>query len=118
MLASRQLLDVDIVVLVNLRFDWIEKMIDWIGDTFLAVVTSLPALFVDQDSPRFLLMRGMLGLILNCLNISRIPQRHVAISVLLCALHEDGVESIRTKILSYSLRRFLPNAVIRDPRLA
>jgi hypothetical protein len=64
MLASRQLLDVDIVVLVNLRFDWIEKMIDWIGDTFLAVVTSAPALFVDQDSPRFLLMRGMLGLIL------------------------------------------------------
>src|SRR6516164_10040797 len=64
MLASRQLLDVDIVVLVNLRFDWIEKMLDWIGDTFLAIVTSVPALFVDQDSPRFFLIRGMFGLIL------------------------------------------------------
>jgi hypothetical protein len=39
-------------------------MLDWISDTFLAIVTAVPPLFVDQDSPRFLLMRGMLGLIL------------------------------------------------------
>jgi hypothetical protein len=48
----------------NLWLDWIEKMLDWIGDTFLAIVTAVPALFVDQDSPRFFLIRGMLGLIL------------------------------------------------------
>ena len=39
-------------------------MLDWIGDTFLAIVTSVPALFVDQDSPTFTLLRGMFGIIL------------------------------------------------------
>jgi len=39
-------------------------MLDWISDTFLAIVTAVPTLFVDQDSPRFFLIRGMLGLIL------------------------------------------------------
>jgi len=38
-------------------------MLDWIGDTIFAIVTAVPVLFVDQDSPRFFLMRGMLGLI-------------------------------------------------------
>ena len=40
-------------------------MLDWIGDTIFAIVTAVPALFVDQDSPRFFLIRGMFGLILN-----------------------------------------------------
>ncbi len=39
-------------------------MLDWIGDTFFAIVTAVPALFVDQDSPTFTLLRGMLGVIL------------------------------------------------------
>jgi hypothetical protein len=30
-------------------------MLDWIGDTIFAIVTAVPALFVDQDSPRFFL---------------------------------------------------------------
>jgi hypothetical protein len=41
-----------------------EKMLNWIGDTIFTIVTAVPALFVDQDSPRFFLIRGMLGLIL------------------------------------------------------
>jgi hypothetical protein len=47
-----------------------------------------------------------------------IPHRHAAISALLYALHENGVESIRAEILSYSLRQLLANAAIAASRVA
>jgi hypothetical protein len=72
----------------NLWLDWIEKMLDWIGDTFLAIVTAVPALFVDQDSPRFFLIRGMLGYI-SCLG--RMPHGDAAISPFPCALHGSNL---------------------------
>jgi hypothetical protein len=39
-------------------------MLDWISDTIMAVVTYVPALFVDRHSPNFDLIRTMFGLIL------------------------------------------------------
>jgi hypothetical protein len=44
-----------------------------------------------------------------------IPHRHAAISALL--LHENGVESIRAEILSYSLRQLLAKAAIAASRV-
>ena len=37
-------------------------MLDWLVEKTLAVVNFLPALFVEQDSPRFTLVRGLFGL--------------------------------------------------------
>jgi hypothetical protein len=48
-------------------------MLDWIGGTFLAIVT---ALFVEQDSPTFMLIRGMFGLILMVLVVYLIAMGH------------------------------------------
>ena len=39
-------------------------MLDWISDTILAIVTSVPAVFVAEDSPTFTLVRGVFGLLL------------------------------------------------------
>ena len=39
-------------------------MLDWIGETILAIVTSVPAVFLAEDSPTFTLVRGMFGLLL------------------------------------------------------
>ena len=39
-------------------------MLDWISDTMMAIVTAVPAMFVEQESPNFPLIRAMFGLIL------------------------------------------------------
>ena len=39
-------------------------MLDWLVEKTLAIVNFLPALFVEQDSPSFVLVRGMFGLLL------------------------------------------------------
>jgi hypothetical protein len=39
-------------------------MLNWLSDTILSIVTYLPAWFVDADSPRFVIIRGMFGLLL------------------------------------------------------
>jgi cbb3-type cytochrome oxidase subunit 1 len=39
-------------------------MFDWISDTIMAIVTYVPALIVDRDSPSFELIRAMFGMIL------------------------------------------------------
>lgn len=36
----------------------------WLSETIMAIVTFVPALIVDQDSPNFDLVRAMFGLIL------------------------------------------------------
>jgi len=37
-------------------------MLDWLVETILAIVNFVPALFVEQDTPRFVLVRGLFGL--------------------------------------------------------
>jgi uncharacterized membrane protein YraQ (UPF0718 family) len=39
-------------------------MLDWFSETMLKIVTSVPALFVAEDSPTFTAVRAMFGLIL------------------------------------------------------
>jgi hypothetical protein len=39
-------------------------MLDWISDTVWGIVTYVPALIVDQDSPTFEAVRAMFGLLL------------------------------------------------------
>ena len=39
-------------------------MLDWFSETMLKIVTSVPALFVAEDSPTFMAVRAMFGLIL------------------------------------------------------
>ena len=39
-------------------------MLDWIGEKILAIVTFVPALFVAEDSPTFMAVRAMFGLLL------------------------------------------------------
>jgi hypothetical protein len=38
-------------------------MLDWISDTIWSIVTYVPAIFVDQNSPSFELVRAMFGLL-------------------------------------------------------
>lgn len=38
-------------------------MLDWLVEKILAIVNFLPALFVEQGSPSFDLVRGMFGLL-------------------------------------------------------
>jgi hypothetical protein len=39
----------------------------WISETIMAIVSYVPAMFVDQESPNFPLIRTMFGLILIAL---------------------------------------------------
>jgi hypothetical protein len=39
-------------------------MLDWFSETMLKIVTSVPGLFVAKDSPTFMAVRVMFGLIL------------------------------------------------------
>ena len=39
-------------------------MLDWFSDTMLRIVTSVPALFAAEDSPTFMAVRVMFGLLL------------------------------------------------------
>jgi hypothetical protein len=38
-------------------------MLDWLVEKILAIVNFVPALFVEQGSPSFVLVRGMFGLL-------------------------------------------------------
>ena len=50
-------------------------MLDRIVDGILAIVTSVPALFVAEDSPNFMLIRAMFGLLLIVLIVYVIAMR-------------------------------------------
>jgi hypothetical protein len=39
-------------------------MLNWIAEKIIAIVTFIPALIVEQDSPNFMLIRAMFGLLL------------------------------------------------------
>jgi hypothetical protein len=38
-------------------------MLDWLVDKILAIVNFLPAMFVEPNSPSFVLVRGLFGLL-------------------------------------------------------
>jgi hypothetical protein len=53
-------------------------MLEWIADKILAIVTFVPALFVAEDSPHFMLVRSMFVLVLIpliVLAIAMLPPR-------------------------------------------
>ena len=55
-------------------------MLEWIADKILAIVTFVPALFVAEDSPQFMLVRSMFALALIPLiifGIAMLPSRAV-----------------------------------------
>jgi hypothetical protein len=59
---------------------WGTIMLDWISEKIMAIVTFVPALIVDQNSPTFDLVRAMFGIILLVLVvyiIAMIPSRSV-----------------------------------------
>ena len=50
-------------------------MFDWLIDPFFAMLKSIPALFTEEGSPNFLLVRAMLGLALLTLLLFMITMR-------------------------------------------
>jgi hypothetical protein len=52
-------------------------MLDWFSETMLKVVTSVPALFVAEDSPTFTAVRAMFGSILIVLVAYLIAKRRI-----------------------------------------
>jgi hypothetical protein len=54
-----------------------ESMLDWISDRIVAIVTFVPALFVAEDSPNFMLIRAMFGLLLIVLVVYVVAMRPV-----------------------------------------
>ena len=57
-------------------------MLDWFSETMLKIVMSVPALFVAEDSPTFMAVRVMFGLILIVLVAVR--HCHAAVSLRRC----------------------------------
>lgn len=53
----------------------------WISETILAVVNFIPALFVAEDSPNFMLIRAMFGLLLIVLVMYLIAMRPIRSAV-------------------------------------
>jgi hypothetical protein len=50
-------------------------MLDWVSETILAIVTFIPALFISEHSPNFMLFRTMVGLLLIVLVVYVIAMR-------------------------------------------
>jgi hypothetical protein len=59
-------------------------MLDWIGETILAIVTSVPAVFVAEDSPNFTAIRAMFGLLLIVLVAYLIAMRPFRAGIARC----------------------------------
>jgi hypothetical protein len=70
-------------------------MLDWFSETMLKIVTSVPALFVAEDSPTFMADRVMFGLILIVLVAYLIAMR--AFRSGYCPLYGEGVQSVRAE---------------------
>ncbi len=59
-------------------------MLDRIADAIWATVNAVPALFVEQDSPNFMLIRAMFGLLLIVLIVYLIAMRPFRSTIALC----------------------------------
>ena len=75
-------------------------MLDWFSETMLKIVTSVPALFVAEDSPTFVAVRAMFGLILIVLVAYLIAMRLLRY----CALYGEGVQSVRAETVKQCRR--------------
>ncbi len=67
-------------------------MLDWFNETMLKIVTSVPALFVAEDSPTFMAVRVMFGLIPY--RARRVRHCHAAVSLRCSPLYGEGVRSV------------------------
>jgi hypothetical protein len=52
-------------------------MLDWVGEKFMSILTSVPALILAEDSPNFTLFRAMCGLFLIVLIVYILALRPV-----------------------------------------
>ena len=59
-------------------------MLDWIGEKILAIVTFVPALFVAENSPTFMAVRAMFGLLLIVLIAYLIAMRPFRSTIVRC----------------------------------
>jgi nitrogen fixation/metabolism regulation signal transduction histidine kinase len=59
-------------------------MLDWIVGWIFAIVTFIPALFVAEDSPNFMLIRTMFGLLLIVLVVYIIATKPVRSAISRC----------------------------------
>ena len=59
-------------------------MLDWIGAKILALMTLLPAVFVDEKSPTFTAIRAMFGLVFIVLVAYLVTTRPVRSAVARC----------------------------------
>jgi hypothetical protein len=61
-------------------------MLDWIAAPIMAIVTFIPVLFVDKDSPNFMLIRSMFGLLLIVLIVYLLAMRPLRSMIATCRL--------------------------------
>ena len=59
-------------------------MLDWIAELIWAIVTAVPAWIVAEDSPNFMLIRAMFGLLLIVLVVYLIALQPVRSAVARC----------------------------------
>jgi hypothetical protein len=59
-------------------------MLEWIADKIFAIVTAVPALFVDEKTPNFMLIRAMFGLLLIVLIVYLIAMRPFRTAIARC----------------------------------
>ncbi len=59
-------------------------MLDWIAEKIFAIVTAVPALFVDDKSPNFTLIRAMFGLLLIVLIVYLMAMRPFRSAIARC----------------------------------
>jgi hypothetical protein len=70
-------------------------MLDWFSETMLKIVTSVPALFVAEDSPTFTAVRAMFELILIVPVAYAIAMRPFRSAI--ARAYGEGVQSVRAE---------------------
>ena len=61
-------------------------MLDWFSETMLKIVTSVPALFVAEDSPTFMAVRDVW---IDPDRARRVPNCYAAVSLRHCPLYGE-----------------------------
>jgi hypothetical protein len=59
-------------------------VLDWVGDKVLAIVGYVPALFVEEGSTKFMLIRAMFGLLLIVLIVYLVAVRPFRSTIARC----------------------------------
>jgi hypothetical protein len=62
----------------------VNAMLDWMGEKIWAIVTLVPAVFVAEDSPNFMAIRAMFGLLLIVLVAYLIAMRPFRAAIARC----------------------------------